>query len=110
MKTLKFRSSLADLILKEKKTKTWRLFDDKNLSLGDKIQLIRWETDEPFGQAIIEEVVEKKMGDLTTEDKEGHEKFSSDKEMYKNYSKYYGKPINKDTLVKIIHLSGILKR
>jgi hypothetical protein len=110
MKTLKFRSQLADLVLQGKKTKTWRIFDEKNLSVGDKVQLIRWETGEPFGEAIIEKVVEKKMGQLTSKDKEGHEKFSSDGQMYKTYSKYYGKPITKDTLVKVILLNGILKR
>jgi hypothetical protein len=40
MKTLKFRKTLSELILKGEKTATWRLFDDKNLKEGDEIVLV----------------------------------------------------------------------
>lgn len=40
MKTLKFRSHLADLILKGEKDVTWRLFDDKDLTIGDQLELL----------------------------------------------------------------------
>jgi len=40
---------------------------------------------------------------LTNDDWEGHEKFSSETEMYKAYTKHYGgKKVDKNTKVKII--------
>lgn len=45
IKTLKFRYHLAEEILAGRKTVTWRLFDDKALEIGDKIQLLHWETE-----------------------------------------------------------------
>lgn len=49
MKTIKFRPALAKLIIEGKKTTTWRLFDDKNLQVGDVVELVNWETKEVFG-------------------------------------------------------------
>ena len=102
MKTLKFRKELADQILDGKKTSTWRLFDDKNLSNGDEISLIIWETGEQFAVAKIIDVIEKSFNELNEKDFEGHEKFNSKEQMYKNYSKFYNKQINQFTKLKII--------
>lgn len=102
MKTLKFRKSLSELILKEKKNITWRLFDNKNIQKGDVVSFLVWETGEEFAKAKILNVKKNTLGELTDEDCEGHEKFSSDEEMYKTYSEYYNKSINRDTSLKII--------
>jgi hypothetical protein len=59
MKTLKFRHQLVEEILTGRKTVTWRLFDDKDLKVGDKIELLYWETKEKFADAEIIEVREK---------------------------------------------------
>ena len=107
MKTLKFRKKLSKLILKGKKTTTWRLFDEKDLSVGDKVSFLVWENNKEFTKAILTEVKETKLSELTDKDWEGHEKFSSEKERYKTYSLYYKKTINKDTLIKIIHFKLI---
>jgi uncharacterized protein YhfF len=40
MKTLKFNHELAQLILAGEKTSTWRLYDDKDLSVDDEIKII----------------------------------------------------------------------
>jgi hypothetical protein len=40
MKTLKFDHNLAQLILKGEKTTTWRLYDDKDLSVDDVIKVV----------------------------------------------------------------------
>ena len=101
-KTLKFRSHLAELILNGEKDATWRLFDDKNLSEGDEVELINWNTGEKFGEAILVKVWEKRMGDLEDSDFDGHEKFASEDEMYANYRTYYGDRVGPDTIVKII--------
>lgn len=101
-KTLKFRKNLSELILRNEKNITWRIFDDKDIKQGDIIQFLVWETKETFAKAKITNVVEKKFKDLDEKDMEGHEKFESKEEMYATYSKYYNKTIDENTLVKII--------
>lgn len=103
MKTLKFHPKLVDLILEGTKTTTWRLWDDKNLSVDDELSFLDSYSKTEFAQAIITEVKETSLGNMNNEDLEGHEKYSSDEEMYKTLSKYYNnKKVNKDTIVKII--------
>jgi len=65
IKTLKFRRSLAEEILAGRKTATWRLFDDKDLSVGDKIDFLIWESKEKFAEAEILNVKEKKLKDYS---------------------------------------------
>jgi hypothetical protein len=101
-KSLKFRDHLVKLVLEEKKDVTWRLFDDKDLSEGDEVDLINWNTKEKFGEATLIKVWEKKLRDLQDSDFDGHEKFSSNEEMYKTYRTYYGDRVGPDTVVKII--------
>jgi hypothetical protein len=102
MKSLKFRRDLVSLVLQGTKNATWRLFDDKDLSVGDHLELLVWETKEPFGRAIITKVVEKPFGTLTPADKAGHEMYETDVEMYKTYSGYYNQEVGPDTLIKLI--------
>lgn len=40
MKTLKLDHELATLVKEGKKTVTWRLYDDKNVQVNDKVTLI----------------------------------------------------------------------
>ena len=102
MKTLKFRKELSELILKNEKTTTWRIFDDKDINEGDIMQFLVWETKEVFANAKIVNVIEKKFKDMEEQDLEGHEKFTSKEEMYETYSTYYNKTVDENTLVKII--------
>jgi len=102
MKTLKFRHDLAQEIIAGRKTNTWRLFDDKDLTVGDKLELMDWESGEKFAEAEIVKVNEKKMGEVEEKDFEGHEKFGSREEMLETYKKYYGDKVDWDTAVKII--------
>lgn len=101
-KTLKFRDRLVKLILNGEKDITWRLFDEKNLSIGDEIDLINWNTKDKFGEAIITEIWEKRMEDIEEKDFEGHEKFSGKEEMYDTYTTYYGRKVDEKTVVKVI--------
>lgn len=107
MKSLKFRRELAELVLNGTKYSTWRLFDDKALEVGDELELVVWETLDPFANATITKVVEKPLGRLTPEDKLGHEDFISDQQMYDTYSKYYKRQVTPDTLIKIIYFKLI---
>lgn len=102
-KGIKFRDYLVPLVLSGEKTATWRLFDDKDLAAGDLIDLNEFGKEEPFGTAEITHVITKKFGDLTTQDKIGHESYSSDEEMYKTFSRYYKTQVTAHTELKIIH-------
>ncbi len=102
MKTLKFRQNLAEEVLSGRKTATWRLFDDKNLSVDDKVELLIWETKEKFADAEIANVKEKKLGDIVEADFIGHETFESREAMLKSYQSFYGDKVNWDTIVKMI--------
>jgi len=102
MKTIKFREKLSRLILNGEKSTTWRLFDDKDISEGDELSLVVWETGEEFTKAKVVFVKENKFKDLTEDDWQGHEKYSSDEEMYKEFSLYYKQTVDENTVVKII--------
>ena len=109
MKTLKFEHHQARLIAEGKKKATWRLYDDKELSVDDEIRIVdkvspevpdSWQV---IGHAKVNEVVEKRLGDVTPEDMKGHEIFNSDEEMLVKYRSYYGERVTLDTPVKIIY-------
>ena len=102
-KTIKFRSHLAELVAKGEKTSTWRLFDDKDLSVGDIVDFINWDTGVKFAEAKLTDVYEKTLSTLEDADWVGHEKFASEEEMYATYKTYYGDGVGPDTVVKIIH-------
>lgn len=101
-KTLKFSPDLVPLILNGEKVSTWRLFDDKDLKVGDTVIFVKRPELVSFALAQLTAVTEKRLGDLTNEDKQGHETFASDKEMYKQYTEYYKTPVCPNTTVKLI--------
>ncbi|MFA6252703.1 MAG: ASCH domain-containing protein [Patescibacteria group bacterium] len=102
MKTLKFDTTLVPLILSGEKTATWRLFDDKNLSVNDELEFIEKQSGQKFGKAIIVGIDEKKLGEISESDFDGHEKFVSHEEIMRTYQKYYGDKVGEDTIVKMI--------
>lgn len=102
MKQLKFTDALAKLILDGKKTATWRFFDDKNLSVGDRLQLVNKETGTPFAEAEITSIKEKPLGDVVEADFDGHETYANKEEMLTTYRSYYGEKVSWDTIVKMI--------
>lgn len=51
MKKVKFKKILSDLILRDEKTTTWRIFDDKDIQTGDIMEFLVSETKEPFAVA-----------------------------------------------------------
>lgn len=101
MKKLKFANGLPELILNGKKTVTWRINDDKNLSDNDTISCCRLDGTE-FAQAKITSVKETTFEELTEEDKRGHETFESDEQMYKTFQRYYNMEITPKTKVKVV--------
>lgn len=102
MKIVKFDPSLVPLVLLGQKTSTWRLFDDKDLQVGDELVLVNKESGEEFAQARIIAMKEKKLGEITDADFEGHERFESTEKMYEAYRGYYGDRVTAETVVKMI--------
>jgi len=101
MKQLKFSEGLPELILEGKKNSTWMINDKKGIMAGDILSLC-YNDGKEFTKAKVFSVKETTFEDLTEEDKGGHEEFSSDKEMYETYSKYYNMKVIPKTKIKII--------
>jgi hypothetical protein len=74
MKTLKFTKELVWLVLSGERATTFRLFDDKDLQIGDKIALVNKEVMSVFANTIIVNVIKWSLRDLIEDDYKGHEK------------------------------------
>ena len=101
-KRLKFAVDLVPLVLSGEKVSTWRLWDDKDLTTGDTVEFLEYGTERHFATGRLTKVIEKPLRELTVEDKKGHETFTSDQEMYETYTRYYNRPADKHTPVKLI--------
>ena len=102
MKTLKLKPWMKDDLLWGKKTKTWRMFDEKNLGLGDEVQFMDSEINEPIAVAVNIEVTEKKIWENNETDFDGHNPYPSREAMFETYRGYYGDQVNWDTSIKMI--------
>ena len=108
MKKLKLHHDLARLVEEGKKTTTWRLFDDKDLSVNDVVELIdKVDPDKPqtwrvIGMATIRKVIEKRLGDVAPEDMSEAQEFVSPEAMLATFRKYYGENVEMGTMVKMI--------
>jgi len=111
MKTLKLDHHLAKLVLDGKKTSTWRLFDDKDIAVNDTVELIdkvdpadraSWQV---IGVAKVNEVLQKRLGDIDESDMDCHEQFASRDDMLAAYQRYYGPTVSWSTPVKIIRFN-----
>ncbi len=105
MKTLKFAPELCEQIIAGTKTSTWRLFDDKDLTVGDGLMFVNKQTLESFGTGEITQLYTKTLGTLEESDWIGHERFASEEAMYATYRQYYGDSVSPDTEVKIIQFT-----
>lgn len=101
MKPLNFSEPLPEKVLEGGKDTTWRIDDEKDISVNDKLSL-RTVDGEEFAQAEVLWVKNTTFGRLTEEDREGHESFDSEEEMYRTYSDYYDRDVGPDTDVKVV--------
>jgi len=101
MKYLRFAEPLPRLVLGGEKDTTWRINDNKNIMASDQLSLIDNDGQE-FAKAKVLWIKETIFKNLTNEDLEGHEKFSSEEGMYQTYSRYYNMKVEPKTKVKII--------
>ncbi|HET9722034.1 MAG TPA: reverse transcriptase-like protein [Candidatus Saccharimonadales bacterium] len=108
MKTLKFEHYQAEQILRGEKTSTWRLFDDKDISVNDKIKIIDKITPEDpaswqvIGLGTVKEIIEKNLGDINADDMKNDRSYTSQGAMLNNFKQYYGDRVAPDTPVKIV--------
>lgn len=111
MKTLKLDHALAKLIISGEKTSTWRVNDDKDLTVNDEIEFIdkvdpvRPDSWQIIGFAKIDSIVEKRFADVQDSDFDSHESFDTRDAMLQTYRGYYGDSINEDTPVKMVNFS-----
>lgn len=111
MKTLKLDHALAKQVLSGEKTSTWRINDDKNLSVNDRVELIdkvdplRPDTWRIIGVATIHRIVEKRLGDVRDEDFEGRGPVESQDVLIDAFRGYYGESVTTETPVKMVHFS-----
>ncbi len=93
-KSLKFQPKIIDSILGQEKFRTPRLFDDKNLTIGDTLDLVNAETKQTFGTAKVIDIVETTFGEMIKED------VADVDEVYKEFESYYNRKIDhKDKLI-----------
>lgn len=102
MKTLKLKPYMIDDLLQGRKTKTWRMFDEKDLRVGDEVQFVNADTGEPIAVAMVTDMHEKKFGAITETDFDGHNPYPSRENMLETYRGYYGASVNWDTPIKML--------
>tara|TARA_B100001123_G_C14737497_1_gene799569 strand:- start:174 stop:500 length:327 start_codon:yes stop_codon:yes gene_type:complete len=103
MKTIKFAPSLISGVLTGKKKVTWRLFDDKNLAVGDELVFKNRENLEDFARAKVTSVKVKKLRDVSDKDLlPGYEPYADHEVMMADFRHYYGNDISDQTEVKMV--------
>lgn len=111
MKILKLDHKFAEQVLAGQKTSTWRINDDKDLHVHDRVSLVdKVNANDPtswkeFGTATITGILEKPLGQVTQADMEKNETFTSIDDLIQMYRGYYGPQVGIDTPVKIIHFT-----
>jgi len=116
MKQIKFNHNFAELIRQGKKTATFRMYDDKDLSVGDQVELLdKVDSDRPatwkaIGIAQINSIVEKRLVAISEEDLYDCEQYETREELLDAYRKYYGMQVTFDTPVKVIRFAMLDER
>lgn len=107
MKKLKLEHDVARLVIEGELRTTWRLFDDKDLSVNDVVELVdktdpnEPQTWRPMGTAIINKIIERRLGDAVDEGMIGVD-VASGEDILKLSRDFYGKNVTLQTPAKII--------
>ncbi len=99
---LKFADPLVGLVAVAKKRTTWRLNNEKDIRVDDRLDLLLAANRRCFGIATVVRVAERTFGTLTEEDCLHHELFDSTDKMLQTYEGYYGQPVGLDTPLIVI--------
>ena len=105
MKTLKFITEQIADIESGKCTTTWRLFDDKDLNVGDELQFVNSDNGTVFGYAIINEIVIKRILDINDDEKRGHRLYENDQQMLADFRRFYGDEVDGQSIIKVVKYS-----
>jgi len=82
---------------------TWRRHSyDFEIEVDEVLEFVESVSRKPFAKAVVLSVKNTAFAEMTKEDKSGHEKFASDKEMYETYSRYFGQKVAEETPLKVI--------
>jgi len=115
MKILKLDHKSATDVLAGSKTSTWRLYDDKDLSVNDDLELLdKVDPGDPqtwkvIGIAHVDSVVQKRLGEVQEADYQGHERYPSEDAMLDYFRRIYGQQVDLGTPIKIIRFTFIPK-
>jgi ribonuclease HI len=111
MKKLKFDHEESQRIQDARSFTVWRIYDDQQLSVSDRVQLVdkinvadptSWKL---ISVAIVEQLIEKRLGDVSPDDYDAINTYASSKEMINHFRSVYGPEINESTPVKILKLT-----
>lgn len=108
MKKLKLDHALARKVADGEVASTWRLFDDKDLTVNDAVVLIDKvdpkapQTWTVLGVARITKVVEKRLGDIEAADMQAGEYFEDRQALLRAMQQRYGSNVEWDTSIKIL--------
>ncbi len=108
MKQLKFEHRFAEEIVAGKKTATFRVNDDKDIVVGDIVQVIdKVDRDHPTswvvnGELKITAVVRTPLSQLTSEHMLKAKSFNNIDDLVQTFKRFYGEHINKDTQIVIL--------
>jgi hypothetical protein len=95
-KTVKFKTHFVKAILAKEKIATTRLFDDKNLSAGDVVDLVDSGSKIKFATAKITKVEKTTFDEMVSDAKDAVG-------MYQQYRLYYNREIKPEDEVKKIY-------
>jgi ribonuclease HI len=111
MKQLKFEHNFAQAIKEGEKTATFRVNDDKDLRIGDQIELVdKVDANHPktwniTGILKIEKIDNVPLKELSKDQLSQAESFDNLDEMLQTFRRFYGEHISMDTLVIVLHFS-----
>lgn len=112
MKTLKLDHELVELVISGNKTSTWRVHDDKNLSVGDEVSIVDKvdpklaETWKVIGTVRIHRIDAKRIDEVTMSEMAEHGYMSTDN-MVTVFKQYYGDNISKATEIKLLYFEVV---
>jgi hypothetical protein len=101
LKKLLFAAPFPKILFTGEKTKTFRVTGGERYNPGDRISLCLVDGME-FAQAKVISKTRKRFRELTDLDWRGHERFSSEEEIYKTYSNWEGFKVTPETFLEII--------
>ncbi|MEK7174673.1 MAG: ASCH domain-containing protein [Patescibacteria group bacterium] len=102
MKTLKFKAHLVAPIILGEKVSTWRIFDDKNLAVGDELSFVEAGTTKEFARAVITDVRSKRLREATQADFDVWERRDNLEEMLELFRGYYGDRVTPESMMKLV--------